>query len=394
MAAREIVENIYAVGTINWDLRYFDAIMPTPRGSSYNAYLVRGTEKVALVDTGEPNDEAEFITNLMRLDQNSLDYIVCLHGEQDHSGMLPLLLDVFPMAKVVTNEVCKGLLVEMHNLYEMDDRFIIVGQDDTIDLGGKTLKFYLAPWVHWPDTMFAEVIEDKVLFTSDFLGTHYASETLFQNDDLPDYLEAAKRYYAAIMMPFRASVREYLELVKTIDPKIIAPSHGPVLKMPAKIVDLYADWASETPKNKVVVAYVSMHGSTKQMTNFLVDALIQRGVPVNQYNLLDTDSGVLGSAIVDAATIILATPTVLFGPHPVAVNAAYLVRALRPKTKYLGVMGSYGWGTNAVNYLAEMLEPVGAEILEPVYIKGLPDETTIVDINKLADVIAEKHKDL
>jgi flavorubredoxin len=164
--------------------------------------------------------------------------------------------------------------------------------------------------------------------------------------------------------------------------------------MPAKIVDLYADWASETPKNKVVVAYVSMHGSTKQMTNFLVDALIQRGVPVNQYNLLDTDSGVLGSAIVDAATIILATPTVLFGTHPVAVNAAYLVRALRPKTKYLGVMGSYGWGTNAVNYLAEMLEPVGAEILEPVYIKGLPDETTIVDINKLADVIAEKHKDL
>ncbi len=394
MAAREIVENIYAVGTINWDLRYFDAIMPTPRGSSYNAYLIKGSEKTALVDTGEPHGEAEFITNLMRVDQHSLDYIVCLHAEQDHSGMLPLLLEVYPMAKVVTNEVCKGLLMEMHHLEELEERFIIIGDRETLSLGDKTLKFYLTPWVHWPDTMFAEVVEDKILFTSDFLGTHYASPTFFQDNDLPDYLEAAKRYYAAIMMPFRASVREYLALVDEIAPKIIGPSHGPVLKLPARIMDLYREWASDTPKNIVVVAYVSMHGSTEMMVNFLVDDLVQRGIPVQQYNLLETDSGVLGSSIVDAATIILATPTVLFGPHPVAVNAAYLVRALRPKAKYLGVIGSYGWGTNAVNYLSEMLSPLGAEVLEPVYIKGLPDEPAIADLHKLADSIEERHKTL
>ncbi len=394
MAAREIVENIYAVGTINWDLRYFDAIMPTPRGSSYNVYLAKGSEKTALVDTGEPHVEAEFITNLMRLDQHSLDYVVCLHAEQDHSGMLPLLLEVYPMVKVVTNEVCKGLLMAMHNLEELDERFIVIGDKETLSLGDKTLKFYLAPWVHWPDTMFAEVVEDKVLFTSDFLGTHYASPTLFQDNDLPDYLEAAKRYYAAIMMPFRASVREYLDLVDEIAPKIIGPSHGPVLKLPARIMDLYREWASDTPKNIVVVAYVSMHRSAEMMVNFLVDDLVQRGIPVQQYNLLETDSGVLCSSIVDAATIILATPTVLFGPHPVAVNAAYLIRALRPKAKYLGVIGSYGWGTNAVNYLAEMLSPLGAEMLEPVYIKGLPDEPVIADLHKLADSIEERHKTL
>ncbi|MDO5845500.1 MAG: FprA family A-type flavoprotein [Methanocorpusculum sp.] len=394
MAAREIVDNVFAVGTINWDLRYFDAIMPTPRGSSYNAYLVKGSEKTALIDTGEPHDEADFITNLMRLDQNSLDYIVCLHAEQDHSGLLPLMLDVYPMAKVVTNETCKGLLVEMHNLYEMDDRFIVVGDGETLSLGDKTLKFYLTPWVHWPDTMFAEIVESRVLFTSDFLGTHYASETLFQDDESQEYLEAAKRYYSAIMMPFRSSVQEYLALVKKIDPAVIGPSHGPVLKMPAKICDLYADWSSDAPKNKVVVAYVSMHGSTRMMAGYLVDDLIQRGIPVSLYNLLETDTGVLGSAIVDAATIIIATPTVLFGPHPVAVNAAYLVRALRPKTKYIGVIGSYGWGTNAVNYLADMLSPLGAEVLEPVYIKGLPDEKTIQDLHTLADTIAGKHQEL
>lgn len=394
MAAREIVENVFAVGTINWDLRYFDAIMPTPRGSSYNAYVIKGSEKSALVDTGEPSDEAEFITNLMRLDQNSLDYIVCLHAEQDHSGMLPLMLDVYPMTKVVTNEKCMELLLEMHNLEGLEERFIVVGDGDTLSLGDKTLKFYLAPWVHWPDTMFAEIVEDKVLFTSDFLGTHYASETLFQNDASPDYLEAAKRYYSAIMMPFRSSVQQYLALVDSIAPKLIGPSHGPVLQMPAKIVDLYREWSSDQPKNEVVVAYVSMHGSTKQMVGFLVDDLVQRGIPVHQYNLLETDSGVLGSAIVDAATIILATPTVLFGPHPVAVNAAYLVRALRPKVRFLGVIGSYGWGTNAVNYLGEMLSPLGAEFLEPVYIKGLPDEETIAELHKLADAIVEKHTNL
>lgn len=394
MAAREICPNVHAVGTINWDLRYFDALMPTPRGSSYNAYLVQGSEKTALIDTSEAKDEAEFITNLMKLNVNSIEYIVCLHAEQDHSGLLPLLLDVFPMAKIVTNEVCRGLLTEMHKLMEPEERFIVVGDGDTLSLGDKTIRFYLAPWVHWPDTMFAEVVEDKVLFTTDFLGTHYASETLFQNDDLPDYLEAAKRYYAAIMMPYRASVQEYLQLVRKIDPKFIGPAHGPVLKMPAKILDLYADWSSDAPKNKVVVAYVSMHGSTKQMVDFLVDDLLQKGVPVNQYNLLDTDSGVLGSAIVDAATIIIATPTVLFGPHPVAVSSSYLVRALRPKAKYVGVIGSYGWGSNAVNYLTEMLSPLGAELLPSVYIKGLPSETDIEDLHKLADLIAEKHKNL
>ena len=394
MAAREICPNVYSVGTIAWDLRYFDALMPTPRGSSYNAFLIKGSEKTALVDTSEAEYEADFITNLMKLDVNSLDYIVCLHAEQDHSGMLPLMLDVFPMAKIVTNAVCKGLLIEMHKLREPEDRFIVVDDGSTLSLGDKTLKFYMAPWVHWPDTMFAEVVEDKVLFTTDFLGTHYASETLFQNDDLPDYLEAAKRYYAAIMMPYRTTVQEYLKLVGTINPKFIGPSHGPVLKMPAKIVDLYADWSSDTPKNKVVVAYVSMHGSTKQMVDFLVDDLLQHGVPVNQYNLLDTDSGVLGSAIVDAATIIIATPTVLFGPHPVAVSSAYLVRALRPKAKYIGVIGSYGWGSNAVNYLTEMLAPLGAEVLPAPYIKGLPDEKDVEELHKLADLIAEKHQNL
>ena len=392
MAAREITANIYSVGVINWDLRVFDGVMPTPYGTSNNAYLVRGSEKCALIDSGEPSCETEFITNLMKLDLNSLDYIVCLHAEQDHSGLLPLLLDVFPMAKVVTSEVCKGLLISMHDLREPDERFVVVGDGDTLSLGDKTLKFYPAPNVHWPDTMFAEAVEDKVLFTSDFLGTHYASSDLFQDDENPQYLDAVKRYYSVIMMPFRFSVLEHLAKVKQINPAFIAPAHGPVLKTPAKVVDLYADWASDKVKNKVVIAYVSMHGSTKQMADFLTDSLLERSIPVSLYNLLETDAGTLAPALVDAATIILEAPTMLYGPHPAAVNAAYLIRAIRPKTKYLGVIGSFGWHSVAVEYLSEMLTPVGAEMLEPVYIKGLPDEDAITKLHNLADVIAEKHQ--
>lgn len=394
MATREIADRIYSVGTIDWDLRYADAIIPTPRGTSYNSFLVKGSEKTALIDLAKPNDETDFITNLMRLDQNSLDYLVIDHAEQDHTGILPLLMDVFQGMKVVTNETCKGLLIALHNLEELEDRFIVVGDRETLSLGDKMLKFYHAPWVHWPDTMFTEVVEDKVLFSTDFLGTHYAPPTLYQDDTNSDYLEAAKRYYSIIMMPFRVMVQDHLKLVEEIAPEIIAPSHGPILKLPAKIMDLYREWSSDKPKNIVVVGYVSMHGSTEQMAKFLVDDLLQRGIPVQQYNLLNTEQGVLASALVDAGTIILAAPTVLFGPHPVAVNAAYLVRILKPRAKCLGVIGSYGWGTMAVEYLSEMLSPLDKEILPPVYIKGIPDEDTIAEIHKLADEIEERHKDL
>jgi flavorubredoxin len=130
------------------------------------------------------------------------------------------------------------------------------------------------------------------------------------------------------------------------------------------------------------------------MTKFLVDDLVQRGVPVQQYNLLKTDIGVLGSAIVDAATIIVATPTVLFGPHPSAVNVAYLIRCLRPKARHLGIIGSYGWGTNAVNYLGEILSPLGVEMLDPVYIKGIPEEETIKALHTMADAIEQRHETL
>jgi flavorubredoxin len=393
MATHEIVPGVFSVGTVDWNLRYFDALMPTPRGTTYNAFLVRGSEKTALVDGTKPNEEADFITNLMRLDQHALDYLVINHAEQDHTAILPLLLEVFPGAKVVTNETCKGLLMAMHHLEEVEDRFLVVGDREELSLGDKTLRFYLAPWVHWPDTMFTEVVEDRVLFTTDFLGVHYASPTVFA-EETPEYFEAAKRYYAAIMMPFRSSVQDQLKLLEEINPSFICPSHGPLLKTPAKIVDRFREWSGDQPANLVVVCYVSMHGSTELMTRFLVDDLVQRGIPVLQLNLLETDSGVLGSAVVDAATIILGTPTVLFGPHPVAVNAAYLIRALCPKARHLGILGSYGWGTNAVNYLSEMLAPLDAEVLDPVYIRGIPDEGAISDLRKLADEIEKRHKNL
>lgn len=392
MTVREIAQNVISVGVTKWDMRNFDALIPTPCGSSNNAVFIRGSEKTVLIDAADANDETEFITNLMKLDIYSLDYVVCLHAEQDHSGLLPLLLEVFPMVKIVTNDVCKNLLIEMHNLREPEDRFIIVGDGDILSLGDKTLKFYLTPWVHWPDTMFAELIEDKILFTSDFLGAHYAAETLFQNDSSPEYLNAVKQYYAAIMMPFQETVSAYLQKIDALSPTCICPSHGPILKMPAKVVDLYKEWVSGTSRNKVVIVYVSMHGSTKQMANFLADDLQQKGVPVHLYNAFDTDTGILLSAIAEASTLIIAAPTVLSGLHPAIVGSVYLIRALRPNIKYVGIIGSFGWKSKVVEELTDMVSSLNATFLPSVYIKGVPDEKDIAELHSLADSIVDIHQ--
>jgi flavorubredoxin len=214
---------------------------------------------------------------------------------------------------------------------------------------------------------------------------------LFVTDKARVY-ESAKRYYAEIMMPFRGPIVKNLEKIKNLDIKIIAPSHGQVYNEPEFIIDAYKQWISDEVENKVIVAYVSMHGSTKKMVEYLVDALIKRSIGVKQFNLIGVDIGKLAIEMVDAAGIILASPTVLSGAHPAAAQAAFLVNALRPKTKYLAVIGSFGWGGRMVEQLKGLLSNSSAEILEPVIAKGEPKSEDLQKLDKLAEEIAKRHK--
>jgi flavorubredoxin len=390
MGSRELRPNVYSVGTIDWDRRLFDELIPLPDGTSYNAYLIKGSEKTALLDTVDPAKEEELATNLQKLGIKRIDYVVSHHAEQDHSGTIPRILEEHPEAKVVTNPKCASMLMDL--LHIPEDSFITVDDGGTLSLGDKTLKFVYSPWVHWPETMVTYLREDKILFSCDFFGSHLATSDLFVADKALVY-ESAKRYYAEIMMPFRAPIKNNLEKIKDLSIEIIAPSHGPVYDEPGLILDAYRDWVSDEVKNEVVLPYVSMHGSTKRMVDYFTDALTDRGIEVKPFNLTTTDIGELAMALVDAATVVIASPTVLVGPHPAAVYATYLANALRPKAKFASVIGSYGWGGKMVDQITGMLGNLKVELLQPVLVKGHPKDDDFKSLDRLADDILRKHEE-
>ena len=383
---RKIVDGVYNVGVVDWDRTLFDEIVPLPQGTSYNAYLIMD-EKVALVDTAEPYKWEELKRNIEEMDIEKIDYIISNHAEQDHSGCLPFLLEEFPEAKIVTNEKCKQF--EMDLLHIPEEKFMVVKEGDVLSLGNKTLEFIMTPWVHWPETMSTYLREDKIMFTCDFFGSHVATSHAFARDYDRIYHEA-KRYYAEIMMPFRSFIERNIKKIESKEIKIIAPSHGPAYDNPSYIINAYKEWIDAKPKNLALIAFVSMHGSTRKMVDYLINALTSRGIEVRARNLITTDLGELAMDLVDAATIIIATPTMLAGPHPAAVSAAYLINALRPKARFAAIIGSYGWGGRAVDILKSLMS-VKIEFLEPLLIKGLPRSDDYKALDELAEEIKKKH---
>jgi len=387
----ELTSNVYAVGAIDFDARLFDRLIPLPDGTSYNSYLIKGSEKTALLDTLDPSMTDTLFNNLVKAGVDRIDYVIAHHAEQDHSGSIPDVLLMYPDAQVVTSPKCKAMLMDLLSIEA--DKFITVEDGQTLSLGDKTLQFIYLPWVHWPETMGTYLQEDKILFPCDFFGAHLATSSLFVDDEATVY-ESAKRYYAEIMMPFRRQINSNIAKLEPLKIEIIAPSHGPVHNRPSFIVDAYRDWASDAVKNEVVLPYVSMHGSTAAMVSYFTDALIERGITVKQFELSTVDIGKLAMALVDAATIVIGSPTVLIGPHPCAAYAAFLANALRPKTKFASIIGSFGWGSKMVEQLTSMLPNLKAEILEPVITKGFPKDNDFIALDRLADEILGKHKEL
>jgi len=387
---RALAENVFSVGVIDWELKMFDRLIPLPDGTSYNSYLVKGSEKTALVDSVEPAQVDELIAHLITAGVDKIDYLIALHGEQDHSGGLPDMLVLYPDAKVVTNPKCKSMLIDLLDLEE--EQIITVEDRETLSLGDKTLEFIYTPWVHWPETMSTYIKEDRILFSCDFLGSHMATSDLFVSDEREIY-EPAKRYFAEIMMPYRKQVLTNLKKLAELDIAIIAPSHGPAYDNPKFIIDAYTEWAGGEVKNQVVIPYVSMHGSTKEMADYLANALIERGVKVSIFELAEVDIGKLAVSLVDAATIVIGSPTVIVGPHPHAANAAFLTNLLRPKTKFASIIGSYGWGSKMVDQICGMISGLKVELIEPVVIKGAAKNEDFAALDELADKIVEKHKE-
>jgi len=328
MKTRVIKEDVHWIGVVDWDRRLFDSLIPLPDGTSYNAYLIKGSEKTVLLDTVDPSMSSILMSQLG--DVGSIDYVVSHHAEQDHSGTIPCVLEKYKSAKVITTPKGKGMLMDLLCIPER--KFITVDDGETLSLGNKTLQFLYAPWVHWPETMVTYLREDNILFSCDLFGSHLATTDLCVTDEARVY-ESAKRYYAEIMMPFRMAIKKNMEKIMKQKIDLIAPSHGPVYSNPAFIVDAYRDWISDYSRNVVVLPYISMHQSTKKMVEYLVSKLTERGITVYQFDLTVTDIGKLAISLVDAATMVIGTPTVHVGPHPKVFCAAYLANILRPKLK-------------------------------------------------------------
>jgi flavorubredoxin len=389
MKPRKIKDNIYWMGFVDWDSRLFDSLIPLPDGTSYNAFLIKGSEKNVLIDAVESSLFSEIEAQLQNV--SKLDYVISLHAEQDHSGCIPQILSMYPDAKLITSPKAKGIL--MDHLHIPEGSIVTVQDGETLSLGDKTLEFIFTPWVHWPETMVAYLQEDKILFSCDFFGSHIATTDLFVTDEARVY-EAAKRYYAEIMMPFCNVIKKNLDKIAAYDIDLIAPSHGQLYPRPSFIIDAHREWVDGPMKNKVVIPYVSMHQSTKKMVDFFIASLVDKGVSVEQFNLVVTDIGKLAISLVDAGTIVIGTPTVLAGPHPDAVYAAFLANALRPRTRFLSIIGSYGWGGRTVDILAGLIPNLKVEIIEPVLIKGSPTEDAFKALENLAETIAAKHEEL
>jgi flavorubredoxin len=386
MNAREIRKGIECIATVHWERRLFDSLIPLPDGTSYNAYLIRGSEGTALIDSTDPELRDELMEQLA--DVEKIDYVVSQHSEQDHSGTIPDLLARYPQAKLLCSKKAEDLLT--HHLRVSADRVRVVEDGESISLGDKTLTFVYTPWVHWPETMCTYVPEDRCLFSCDFFGSHLATTDLFVTDQSRVY-EAAKRYYAEIMMPFRTAITRNLEKLGALDVAMIAPSHGPVYDEPGFIVDAYRDWVSPNMKNEVVLPYISMHGSTRQMAKHLIDALARHGVTVHAFDLSVTDIGKLAIALVDAATLVVGTPTVHIGPHPAVYYAAHLANLLRPKVKYAAIVGSYGWSSKAIEQIAGLIPNLKVDVLGTVLHKGAPTAETYAELGALAAAVAKAH---
>lgn len=384
-----IEKDVYWVGSRDWNRRLFDALVPLPQGTTYNAYLIVGKTKTALVDTVNPGFHAELCDKINCVgDVTKIDYLIMNHAEPDHASAIPVIMEASKDAVLVATK--KG--AELASLYFKvpESRMKVVGDGDSLDLGGKTLRFTEAPWLHWPETMFTYLTEDRILFPCDFFGAHTAVG--LYDDEVQDLIPLAQRYFGEIMMPYRRMGAKALEKIKDLGIAIIAPSHGPIYRDPRRILEPYRKWCAGETREKAVIAYTSMWGATERLVKAMTETLSSEGIEVRVFNLPDTDIAELARELVDARAIVLGSPTVVGAMHPLATYAASLVGVLKPPAKYAAFLGSFGWGGGASRQAQELLHPTRIQVVGAVDVHGPPKDEDLRKVEELARLLSEKIK--
>jgi anaerobic nitric oxide reductase flavorubredoxin len=370
-----LAKDIYWVGAVDWNIRDFHGYK-TSRGSTYNAYLILD-EKNALIDTVKANFSSDLISHISEIiNLEKIDYIIVNHVEMDHSSSLPIIAKLAKNATIIASERGKDAIFEH---YGPDLKITTVKNGDEIKLGKHTLKFLEAPMLHWPDSMFTYIVEDKLLMPNDAFGQHLASAGRF-DDEVDDHIlmEEASKYYANILMLFgplvARKIQEVVQLGIPID--LIAPSHGIIWrKDPSKIIKAYLDWSSGKATKKIAIVFDTMWGSTDKMARAIAEGAISQGVEVKMLKLRASDNSEALTEILDAKAVLVGSPTINNGMFPTLGSFMTYAVGLKPKDKLWSFFGSFGWGGGAVRNMTEMAKKAGFEVQEPgLEIKYVPDE--------------------
>jgi flavorubredoxin len=379
-----IAEDVFWVGVVDWNIRDFHGYT-TSRGTTYNAYLILD-QKTALVDTVRHTFGKELLRNIDDITSpEKIDYIIVNHVEMDHSSALPMMAEKAKNATIIASQKGKEAIIAHYG-----DNFQIqtVKTGDELKLGDRTLKFVEAPMLHWPDSMFTYVVPDKILMPNDAFGQHLASSQRF-DDEVDEHvlMEEDTKYYANIIMPFGSLITRKIQEVSQLGvaPKVIAPSHGIIWRSnPSRIVNAYLQWSEGKSKNKIVVVYDTMWGSTDKMAMAIAEGAIAEGVEVKMLKLRATDLTEVVTQILDSKAVIVGSPTLNNQMFPTLGYFLTYITGQKPKDKVWGFFGSYGWGGGAVRGMTEMARKAGFEVHEPgIEVKYIP---TADDLKKCIEL--------
>ncbi len=389
----KIADNVYYVGVSNPTLRVFDIIMCTEYGTTYNSYLVKGADKTALIDGAHKGFEANFQENVEAItDFANIDYMVVNHTEPDHSGAIRLVIEKNPDIVVYGTAAC---LKNLDNIVRLPFNRVAVKDGDTLELGGKTLTFCVSPNIHWPDTMMTYLTEDKILFSCDFLGAHFAEPTMYVHKAYKKelYEKEFKVYYDAIMGPFAKFVIRALDRIKDLDIALVCPSHGPMI-MGGDIqvaMDTYRKWATPEEKTDKTVAiyYVSAYGYTRQMCQYLAEKLEAKGLVVSAFDVIKTDAADIAAHLEDDC-LVFGSPTLNRAALKPVLDVISSIDAVGAAGRPYATLGCFGWSGEACAQLNDRCNSIKMkQVGESVRSQFTPTDEVWAALDTLADQIAE-----
>lgn len=390
----EITKNIFAVGVENPSLRIFDIVMTTEYGTSYNSYIVKGNNKTALIETCHKDYLDIFQQNIERIiDLSKIDYVVINHCEPDHTGSLSSLIKKMPNAKILTSPAGAMYLKNITNINDLP--LEIVKDQQVIDLGGKSLQFIFAPFLHWPDSMFTYIKEDHVLFSCDFLGSHYCEPNVVDTNIKYSeaYWIALKNYYDAIFGPFPNFVKAGLDKISKLAIDYACTSHGPVLTKSGllnKVIEKYELWCQQSSNSNLVpIFYTSAYGNTKLIAETIKKTIesINSNLKVEIYDVINHKLSDLQSLINNCKAFCIGSPTLNKNAVPPIWNLIAGIDAINVNNKNVLVFGSYGWSGEALPLISNHLKNLKFSVFdENIKVNFVPSND---DLEKIKEIVTK-----